>query len=94
MSIAYFASASTPTADPGTNTANPTAVTPPGSMLAGDLVLMIAQARASSGTLAISNDRRPNMDIGDSGKPDQLPDKAILVQVQWHMECQSKRFHG
>lgn len=54
MSITYFNSASTP-ADNGTNTANPTAVTPPGSMQAGDLVLMIAQARANSGTLAISN---------------------------------------
>ena len=54
MAITYFGSASTP-ADNGTNTANPTAVTPPGSMQAGDLVLMIAQARASSGTLAISN---------------------------------------
>jgi hypothetical protein len=53
MAITYFGSASTP-ADNGTNTANPTVVTPPGSMQAGDLVLMIAQARASSGTLAIS----------------------------------------
>jgi hypothetical protein len=54
MGITYFGSASTP-ADNGSNNANPTAVTPPGSMQAGDLVLMIAQARASSGTLAISN---------------------------------------
>ena len=54
MSITYFGSASTPI-DTGTNTTNPTVVTPPGSMLAGDLVLMIAQARTSSGTLAISN---------------------------------------
>ena len=54
MSITYFGSASTP-ADNGTNTANPTAVTPPGSMLAGDLVLMIGESRASSATLAISS---------------------------------------
>jgi hypothetical protein len=54
MSIAYFGSASNP-ADPGTNTANPTVVTPPGSMQAGDLVLMIAQSRDSTATLAISN---------------------------------------
>jgi len=54
MSIAYFASASTPV-DYGSNNANPTAVAPPGSMLAGDLVLMIAQHRASSGTLSINN---------------------------------------
>ncbi len=53
--ITYFGSASTPTTDNGTNTTNPTAVAPPGGMLAGDLVLMIAQARASTGTLAISN---------------------------------------
>jgi hypothetical protein len=56
MSIAYFASASTPVdSATATNTTNPTVVTPPGSMLAGDLVLMIAQARASSGTLSINN---------------------------------------
>jgi hypothetical protein len=54
MSIAYFGSASTPL-DNQTNTANPTAVTPPGGMQAGDLVLMMAVSRASSGTLAISN---------------------------------------
>ena len=54
MSITYFGSASTP-ADNGTNTADPTAVTPPGGMQAGDLVLMVAQARDLWGTLAISN---------------------------------------
>jgi hypothetical protein len=54
MSITYFGSASTP-ADNGTNTTNPTAVTPPGSMLAGDLVLMIAQSRDSTAALAMSN---------------------------------------
>jgi hypothetical protein len=57
MSISYFGSASNPVdSATATNTANPTAVTPPGSMLAGDLVLMIAQARASSGTLSINTD--------------------------------------
>ena len=54
MRIDYFGSASTP-ADNGSNNANPTAVVPPGGMQAGDLVLMIAQARSSAGTLAISN---------------------------------------
>jgi hypothetical protein len=54
MAITYFGSASTPV-DNGTNTANPTAVTPPGGMLAGDLVLMIAESRDSTATLAISN---------------------------------------
>jgi hypothetical protein len=54
MKIDYFASASTP-ADNGTNTANPTAVTPPVGMLAGDLVLMVAQSRDSTATIAISN---------------------------------------
>jgi len=54
MLIGYFGSASTP-ADGGTNTTNPTLVTPPGGMQAGDLVLMMAQRRASNGTLAISN---------------------------------------
>jgi hypothetical protein len=54
ISINYFSSASNPP-DGGNNTANPTAVTHPGAMLAGDLVLMIALSRANSGTLAISN---------------------------------------
>jgi hypothetical protein len=54
ISIAYFGSASTPT-DNNNNTANPTAVTPPAGMQAGDLVLMIALSRDSQGTLAISN---------------------------------------
>jgi hypothetical protein len=53
MGITYFDSASNP-GDGGSNTANLTAVTPPGGMQAGDLVLMIAQARASSGTIAIN----------------------------------------
>ncbi|MBS3917451.1 MAG: hypothetical protein KG012_01055 [Deltaproteobacteria bacterium] len=52
--MTYFGSASTP-ADNGTNNANPTAVTPPGGMQAGDLVLMIGQARANAGALTISN---------------------------------------
>ena len=57
MSITYFGSANTP-ADNQTNTANPTAVTPPGGMQAGDLVLMTAVSRTAdtyTETLAISN---------------------------------------
>ena len=54
MSIAYFNSASTP-ADGSSNTTNPTVVTPPTGMLAGDLVLMIGESRDSTATLAISN---------------------------------------
>jgi len=54
MSIAYFNSASTP-ADGSSNTTNPTVVTPPTGMLAGDLVLMIGESRDSTSTLAISN---------------------------------------
>jgi hypothetical protein len=50
--ITYFNSASTP-ADDGTNTANPTVVTPPANMQTGDLVIMTAQIRAISGTLSI-----------------------------------------
>jgi len=49
MSIAYFNSASTP-ADNGSNSAATTAVTPPGGMQAGDLVLMIAQSRTTTET--------------------------------------------
>ena len=57
MSIAYFNSASTPP-DGSSNTTNPTVVTPPGGMLAGDLVLMIGESRTTTAnveTLAISN---------------------------------------
>ncbi len=39
--VTYFGSASTP-ADNSTNTASPTAVTPPANMVAGDLVLLFA----------------------------------------------------
>jgi hypothetical protein len=56
ISINYISSASTPIDPPeGSNALNPTAVTPPGSMLAGDLVLMMAEARATSGALSINN---------------------------------------
>ena len=53
MSIAYFGSASTPATDNGNNNNDPTAVTPPGGMQAGDLVLMIAQQRGTGATLSI-----------------------------------------
>lgn len=49
----YFGSASTP-ADNGTGTADPTAVTPPSGMLAGDLVCMIGQERSLGTTLQVS----------------------------------------
>ncbi len=52
MKITYFGSVSTP-ADNGTNTANPTVVTPPAGMQAGDLVLMIAQQRGTNATITI-----------------------------------------
>lgn len=51
--ITYFASASNPT-DNNSLDSTTLAVTPPGSMLAGDLVIMIANARDSGQTLAIS----------------------------------------
>jgi hypothetical protein len=54
--ITYFGSASLPTADNGTNTTQTSAVTPPANMRSGDLVLLIAQRRASNiTTMAISN---------------------------------------
>jgi len=52
-SITLFGSASTP-ADNGTNTTDPTVVTPPASMIANDLVIMVASARVASLTPAIS----------------------------------------
>jgi hypothetical protein len=53
MSIVYFGSASTPATDNGNNNNDPTAVTPPGGMQAGDLILMIAEQRATGATLSI-----------------------------------------
>lgn len=54
--ITYYGSASTPS-DNSSNNADPTAVTPPSSMQAGDLVIMIASNAEllSAPTLAISN---------------------------------------
>ena len=51
--ITYFGSASTP-ADNGANLTNPTVVTPPASMQTGDLVVMVAQVRNTTGTITIS----------------------------------------
>jgi hypothetical protein len=50
----YYGSASTP-ADNGTGTADPTDVTPPTGMVAGDLVCMVGVQRATGAALAISN---------------------------------------
>lgn len=51
--ITYFSSASSP-ADNGTAQVNPTVVTPPASMQAGDLVIFVGVRRASGITLTIS----------------------------------------
>lgn len=52
--ITYFNSASTP-ADNGSSATNPTVVTPPANMKAGDLVIIAAAHGATTGTLAMSN---------------------------------------
>lgn len=54
MAATFFGYAIVPTTDDGTNTADPTAIAPPGSMAAGDLVILWATARTGSATLAIS----------------------------------------
>jgi hypothetical protein len=55
MAITFFGVASTPAdSATATNTADPTAVTPPGSMLSGDLVVMYGQRRGA-GLPSISN---------------------------------------
>src|SRR3990172_4257753 len=53
MAIIYYNSSSIP-ADNGANTSDPTVITPPSGMQTGDLVIMQGRARATSGTLAIS----------------------------------------
>jgi trimeric autotransporter adhesin len=52
--ITYFGSASTPT-DNSTNTATTTSVAPPASMVAGDLVIIIAYQRGTGTTYSVSN---------------------------------------
>jgi len=54
--MTFFGAASTPTdGASATNTADPTAVTPPGSMTSGDLVFFFGLKRNATGTIAISN---------------------------------------
>ena len=53
MAITLFGSASTPT-DNGTNTTNPTVVTPPASMLSGDLVILLCWKRNAATGIAMS----------------------------------------
>lgn len=53
--ITYFASASNP-ADPGNLDLTAVPVTPPGAMLAGDLVILVANSRETGNTLTISAD--------------------------------------
>lgn len=53
MAVTFFGVGQTPT-DNGTNTTNPTVVSPPASMQAGDLVVMVGIRRAASGTPSIS----------------------------------------
>lgn len=55
MAITFFGAASTPTdGASATNTSDPTVVTPPSNMLAGDLVFMYGCKRVASGNIAIS----------------------------------------
>jgi hypothetical protein len=55
MAVTFFGSASTPT-DGGSNSASPTVITPPASMLDGDLVIVSSFSRLLSDTLAVSAD--------------------------------------
>jgi hypothetical protein len=52
--VDYFGSASNPADDAGLTTTTPVAVTPPASMVAGQLVVVFNQYRANGATLAVS----------------------------------------
>jgi hypothetical protein len=54
MAISLFGVATNPS-DNGSNLSDPTAITPPGSMVSGQLVVVFAVSRATSGTLSVSN---------------------------------------
>lgn len=56
MAITLFGTASTPS-DNGTNTTNPTVVTPPGSMVAGQLVYLIACGANTSGDVTLDGNQ-------------------------------------
>ena len=57
LTLNYIGTANTPADGPtATNTADPTAVTPPSGMISGDLVCMVGHQRATGATLAISAD--------------------------------------
>lgn len=64
-SQSYFASASTP-ADNGTNATSVVEITPPGSMVAGDLVVLVGQSRAATSaiTMALTNGGQTWQDVG------------------------------
>jgi hypothetical protein len=53
---AYFGSATNPADTSGLVGTTPVALTPPGSMVAGDLVVVLVHYRATGATLAVSND--------------------------------------
>ena len=53
MAITFFGVGTVP-ADNSTNTTSPSTITPPSSMVAGDLCVIVAVARATSGTLSVS----------------------------------------
>ena len=61
----YFASAANP-ADNGTNSTSVVEITPPGSMVAGDLVVLIGQSRAATSaiTMALTNGGQTWQDAG------------------------------
>lgn len=55
MAVTFFGAASNPTTTNGSNSASPTAIVPPGSMLAGDLVVVACHNRLTNDMHAVSN---------------------------------------
>src|SRR5262245_50750034 len=55
MTISFFGATSNPTDNAALDDASPRPITPPGSMVAGDLVYLLALVHSSAQSLAISN---------------------------------------
>lgn len=79
----FFGVASTPV-DNGTNTTSPTVITPPTSMMAGDLVVVYALSRVDNSTIAISATGGQTW----SAQADYVPFATCQTKIFW---C---RFNG
>ena len=84
--LAYFGAASNPAAPTGTGITSPVAVTPPGSMAAGDLVVLWGFTKESRGVDGLGHRRadveHPGRQPADRHQPRH---RHLLVRLQRHV---------